>query len=83
MKLDNKILKEWSASVCKLIFFFMLNKNDDDYIRVDNFYPSNEQMMEMVDISRVTFQKSLKYLKENKIVEITQKGKYNMIKFLI
>jgi len=69
-----------SHSTRELLFLLMMHMDYmDNVVTIDRKYPSNEELQKLFNMSKQTFQKSLKELKEMDIVHLERKTKYRII----
>lgn len=79
-KENNHNILELSHSARELLFLLMLHMDYmDNVITIDRKYPSNEELQTLFKMSKQTFQKALKELKEMDIVHLERKTKYRVI----
>lgn len=79
-KENNHNILALSHSGRELLFLLMLHMDYmDNVVTIDRKYPSNEELLKLFGMSKVTFQKALRELNESNIVCLVHKGKYRKI----
>lgn len=79
-KENNHNILALSHSGRELLFLLMLHMDYmSNVVTIDRKYPSNDELQNLFNMSKVTFQKSIKELSESDIVKLIPKGKYRKI----
>ena len=81
--LNNELINSLGNITCKVLLFFIANKDADGYVRYDGRYLGNDEMYKLLSISKKPFGKSLVELKNKNIIERIYKGRVCMTKILI